>query len=84
MGPSPSAHDRLCVLLAVDGDGGERTPLFSLSAIERTALAFARATIGLQAPLAFDSFDENRATGAFILIDEQSNDTVAAGMIAAA
>lgn len=45
MGPSPSAHDRLCVLLAVDGDGGERTPLFSLTPVERTALAFARAGV---------------------------------------
>lgn len=50
--------------------------------LERNDIA--RATIGLQSPLAFDSFDENRATGAFILIDEQSNHTVAAGMIAAA
>jgi 1L-myo-inositol 1-phosphate cytidylyltransferase / CDP-L-myo-inositol myo-inositolphosphotransferase len=45
MGRSPSPHDRLCVLLAVDGDGGERTPLFSLTPIERTALAFARAGV---------------------------------------
>jgi CDP-L-myo-inositol myo-inositolphosphotransferase len=45
MGRSPSEHDRLCVLLAVDGDGGERSPLFSLTPIERTALAFARAGV---------------------------------------
>ncbi|RIL00821.1 MAG: hypothetical protein DCC71_18530 [Proteobacteria bacterium] len=42
---APSAHDRLCVLLAVRGDGGERTPLFSLTPVERTALAFARAGV---------------------------------------
>ncbi len=32
-------------------------------------------------PLAFDPYRTNRATGAFILIDEATNDTVAAGMI---
>jgi sulfate adenylyltransferase large subunit len=33
------------------------------------------------APLAFDSYAKNRATGSFILIDEATNGTVAAGMI---
>ncbi|TMK41295.1 MAG: sulfate adenylyltransferase subunit CysN [Actinobacteria bacterium] len=33
--------------------------------------------------LAFDPYARNRSTGSFILIDEASNDTVAAGMIAA-
>ena len=37
--------------------------------------------LSLQAPLAFDSFADNRATGAFILIDRMTNATVAAGMI---
>ena len=32
-------------------------------------------------PLAFDPYARNRATGAFILIDEATNDTVGAGMI---
>src|SRR5690606_37404364 len=32
-------------------------------------------------PVAFDPYDENRATGAFILIDRLSNQTVGAGMI---
>jgi bifunctional enzyme CysN/CysC len=35
-------------------------------------------------PLAFDPYVANRATGSFILIDESSNDTVGAGMIAGA
>jgi len=35
------------------------------------------------APLAFDPYSTNRRTGSFILIDEASNATVAAGMIAA-
>jgi len=32
-------------------------------------------------PLFFDAYDENRATGAFILIDPLTNETVAGGMI---
>ena len=32
-------------------------------------------------PLAFDAYSDNRGTGAFILIDRYSNETVAAGMI---
>jgi sulfate adenylyltransferase subunit 1 (EFTu-like GTPase family) len=35
----------------------------------------------LSEPLAVDPYATNRATGAFILIDEATNDTVAAGMI---
>jgi bifunctional enzyme CysN/CysC len=37
--------------------------------------------ISLQSPIAFDTFAENRTTGAFILIDRMTNATVAAGMI---
>jgi bifunctional enzyme CysN/CysC len=32
-------------------------------------------------PLAFDTYRRNRMTGSFILVDEATNDTVAAGMI---
>ncbi len=42
----------------------------------------ARARFALSAPLAFDAYEANRATGAFVMIDEDSNATVAAGMIA--
>jgi bifunctional enzyme CysN/CysC len=35
-------------------------------------------------PLAFDAYTSNRRTGSFILIDEDSNETVGAGLIAAA
>ena len=35
----------------------------------------------LSEPLAVDPYAENRETGAFILIDEATNDTVGAGMI---
>ncbi|MBI3903099.1 MAG: sulfate adenylyltransferase subunit CysN [Nitrosomonadales bacterium] len=42
----------------------------------------ARVAIKVQSPLVFDSYDTDRATGSFIVIDEASNNTVAAGMIA--
>ncbi|HKW96677.1 MAG TPA: sulfate adenylyltransferase subunit CysN [Bryobacteraceae bacterium] len=38
-------------------------------------------TVETKRPLFFDAYEENRATGAFILIDPLSNETVAAGMI---
>jgi bifunctional enzyme CysN/CysC len=38
----------------------------------------------LSEPLAVDPYAVSRETGAFILIDEATNDTVAAGMIEAA
>jgi bifunctional enzyme CysN/CysC len=40
-----------------------------------------RIRLRTSAPLLFDPYDRNRATGAFILIDEATNETVAAGMI---
>ncbi|MDO9053303.1 MAG: sulfate adenylyltransferase subunit CysN [Gallionella sp.] len=36
----------------------------------------------VQSPLAFDHYQRNRASGSFIVIDEATNNTVAAGMIA--
>ena len=44
----------------------------------------ARVRFRLAEPLAVDPYAENRATGAFILIDESTNDTVGAGMILSA
>jgi sulfate adenylyltransferase subunit 1 len=41
----------------------------------------AHVAIKVQSPLVFDSYDIDRATGSFIVIDEASNNTVAAGMI---
>jgi sulfate adenylyltransferase subunit 1 (EFTu-like GTPase family) len=38
----------------------------------------------LSGPVAADPYAENRATGAFILVDEATNNTVAAGMVIAA
>ena len=41
----------------------------------------ARVVVETQQPLAFDSYEQNRATGAFVLADAATNHTVAAGMI---
>ncbi len=40
------------------------------------------ATIVATAPVAFDRYADNATTGAFILIDRETNQTVAAGMVA--
>ena len=51
---------------------------------DTTALTFNQiGLVRLEAdePLYLDRYAENRGTGAFILIDESSNDTVAAGMV---
>jgi sulfate adenylyltransferase subunit 1 len=41
----------------------------------------ARVTVNVQQPIAADAYDAIRSTGAFILIDEVTHQTVAAGMI---
>ena len=40
-----------------------------------------RVTFRSQQPLFFDEYRRNRETGSFILIDENTNNTVGAGMI---
>jgi sulfate adenylyltransferase large subunit len=50
--------------------------------LELNDLAVVR--LRLVEPLAVDPYERNPATGAFILIDEATNDTVAAGMVLAA
>lgn len=41
----------------------------------------AKCTLRLDAKIAFDSYEANRQTGSFIIIDRYSNETVGAGMI---
>jgi sulfate adenylyltransferase subunit 1 len=41
----------------------------------------ARVSIKTQQPLVWDDYEHNRATGGFVVIDQETNDTVAAGMI---
>lgn len=52
----------------------EETSDFSLNEIGRVKLRTA-------SPLYYDSYNRNRQTGSFILIDQGTNETVAAGMI---
>lgn len=52
----------------------EDSSSFSLNEIGRISLRTA-------APLCYDSYNNNRQTGSFILIDPGTNETVAAGMI---
>jgi len=51
------------------------TPTLNMNDIARVAMK-------VQQPLVFDSYQTDRATGSFIVIDEATNNTVAAGMIA--
>ena len=41
----------------------------------------ARISIKTNALINFDDFESNRSNGSFILIDSQTNETIAAGMI---
>jgi sulfate adenylyltransferase subunit 1 len=41
----------------------------------------ARVSIKLSQPLLVDKYNDNRSTGSLILIDENTNNTVGAGMI---
>jgi sulfate adenylyltransferase subunit 1 len=41
-------------------------------------------SLRLAEPLAVDPYSRNRTTGAFILIDESTNDTLGAGMVISA
>jgi bifunctional enzyme CysN/CysC len=43
--------------------------------------AIGRVGLRLSSPIAFDTYARNRSTGSFVLIDDTTNDTVAAGMI---
>ena len=62
------------------GPGGSHDPVdgegLALNDIARVGLRLAE-------PDAADPYAQSRATGAFVLIDEATNDTVAGGMIAA-
>jgi sulfate adenylyltransferase subunit 1 len=62
-----------------------RVDVNSLAHHESTRLNMndiARVAFKVQQPLALDHYSKNRSTGSFIVIDEATNNTVAAGMIA--
>jgi sulfate adenylyltransferase large subunit len=61
-----------------------RTDLATLARVPAQTLEMndiGAVSINLLRPIAIDRYSENRTTGAFILIDPESNRTVAAGMI---
>jgi bifunctional enzyme CysN/CysC len=78
-----ATHTARAIVEAID----DRVELASLSrepAPGELALNdIGRVRLRTSKPLAFDPYLRNRATGSFILIDEATNDTVGAGMIAA-
>ena len=51
------------------------------AATELSLNEIGRCHLTLHRPIAFDSYERNRATGAFIIVDRLSNVTVGAGMI---
>ena len=61
-----------------------RVDVNSLEQVEATQLAMndiARVNLKLALPVFADAYTSNRATGAFIVIDDSTNNTVGAGMI---
>ncbi|MGD0730174.1 MAG: sulfate adenylyltransferase subunit CysN [Terracidiphilus sp.] len=61
-----------------------RTDVFTLTREPAESLemnGIGTVTLNLLRPIALDLYGENRSTGAFILIDPESNATVAAGMV---
>jgi sulfate adenylyltransferase subunit 1 len=61
-----------------------KVDLALLEQVPATGLAMndiGRVTLRLAQPIAADRYAENRETGAFIVVDETTNDTVGAGMI---
>jgi bifunctional enzyme CysN/CysC len=73
-----------CTLTATVTDIKHRIDVNSLSKLAAKTLALNEVGIcnlSVARPLPFDSYADNRDTGAFILIDRYSNETVAAGMV---
>ncbi len=63
-----------------------RTDIHTLEKEKADELAMneiGRITFRLQKPLYYDTYEQNRATGSFIIIDTFTNNTVGAGMITA-
>ena len=67
---------------------GELSTVVDIASLDHAAAGGAmelndigRVTIKVASPVVCDPYRENRATGCFILVDEATNDTVAAGMV---
>jgi sulfate adenylyltransferase subunit 1 len=69
---------------AVVAEIASRVDLSALADVPATGLAMndiGRVSLRLAQPIVADPYVENRATGAFIVVDASTNDTVGAGMI---
>jgi sulfate adenylyltransferase subunit 1 len=71
------------ILEAIDGVVDMDT-LEARPAAQMTLNDIGTVRLRLSTPIMVDPYEENRATGAFILVDEATNDTVAAGMVRSA
>jgi len=76
-------HTTRTVRAVVEGIDGvvDMDTLAQREATEMALNDIGTVRLRLSAPLMVDPYAENRATGAFILVDEATNDTVAAGMV---
>ena len=73
-----------CTLPATVTELKHRLDVNTLSKLAAKTLALNEVgvcNLSVARPVAFDAYADNRDTGAFILIDRYSNETVAAGMI---
>ena len=79
-------HTTRTVRAVVDGIDGivDMDTLEQRNAAEMVLNDIGTVRLRLSAPLLVDSYAENRSTGAFILVDEATNDTVAAAMVRSA
>ena len=71
-------------IASIDAAGGHLLVRDARPADELGLNDIGRITLRTAAPVLADAYAANRATGAFILIDERTHDTVAAGMVEAA
>jgi len=73
-----------CTVAATVTELKHRLDVDSLAKLAAKTLALNEVgvcNVSVARPVPFDSYADNRATGAFVLIDRYSNETVAAGMV---
>ena len=76
-------HTTRTVRASIEVVNGTNTETLAPCPAETLALNdIGRVRVSCRAPLFFDAYARDRTTGAFILVDSVTNDTVAAGMIA--
>jgi bifunctional enzyme CysN/CysC len=81
-GKDSSDFNERPVLRSSQSEAGSDSTLNDLNAATSLQLnEIGRCHITLHRPVAFDAYEKNRATGAFIIIDRMTNITIGAGMI---